>query len=353
MREISVRLFICLSVFFILSIGLVARDNSVDASDATSTLQDELARMILELESFDDLLKMEAFFNSESSVFDIFEESGYSTGTLIESDMPPILDRPNSASSTSTTAHIPAVFIDYEGGPLPGGVDMFFEPGNIALGIPDIVSFHRDGTLIETLSAKTILRPLIAIDTPVKGSSTAVFRFLTGEYSTPLGAFFLSAVDSGIFTLTVALDPRQSSIVIDIDGNGSTELLAIDDHMVNALEITELSVFRRFFVWTDEGWRVDSPGDFREEYEKIAAMNLEDINTRSPRTPHVWSYAYHSYMAGKPVEDISQKVSILVDEYYLHWLIDPLEVARLIDGNINRFLGYVRERPLESVSPNM
>ncbi|HAY98430.1 MAG TPA: hypothetical protein DCY45_03670, partial [Mesotoga sp.] len=71
------------------------------------------------------------------------------------------------------------------------------------------------------------------------------------------------------------------------------------------------------------------------------------------RTPHVWSYAYHSYMAGQDLEEIRVQVAELVEDFSLHWLVDSSEVVRLLDQNINQYEGFVMKKPTPSSSSTM
>jgi len=73
----------------------------------------------------------------------------------------------------------------------------------------------------------------------------------------------------------------------------------------------------------------------------------------SPRTPFVWSFAYHSYMAGVELAVIRETVSELVGEYSLDWLIEPVELVKAIDLNISDYAGYVMRKPSDSIIPNM
>ncbi|HNR78693.1 MAG TPA: hypothetical protein PK411_11495 [Mesotoga infera] len=343
--------FFSLFLIVFLSVGLVASDPA-DMHSATATAYfEDIAREILKLDSFEDLLKLEGFFIDEprEQPIETTKENPVSipattqVATRIESLLEPA--RPFAATET--------VYIEYGGGPLPGGVEFRFEPGDPGLGLPDVIEFYKDGVLIDTLSGKTILRPIIALDTPTVESETAVFLFLTGDYATPMGAFYITQTERGIYTLTVAISPGQVRNIVDIDGDGTKELRVLDDHMVKSLEVTELSEFTRFFKWTPDGWIVDKPGDFPGEYAALSLQNLDDVSAKSPRTPFVWSFAYHSYMAGVELAVIQETVSELVEEYSLDWLIEPVELVKVIDLNISDYVGYVMRKPYGNIIPNM
>ena len=350
MNLISRGLFFLFLIVF-LSVGLVASDPADTHSATVPAYFEDIAREILELNSFEELLKLEGFFidgPQEQPVETVKQDpASVPATTPVASRVVSLLEPVRTFAATET------VYVEYGGGPLPGGVEFRFEPGDPGMGLPDVIEFYKDGVLIDTLSGKTILSPIIALDTPTVECETAVFLFLTGDYATPMGAFYLTQTDRAIYTLTVAVDPGQVRNVVDIDGDGTKELRVLDDHMVKSLEVTELSEFTRFFKWTSSGWIVDKPGDFPGEYAALSLQNLEDVSVKSPRTPFVWSFAYHSYMAGVELAVIRETVSELVGEYSLDWLIEPVELVKAIDLNISDYAGYVMRKPSDSIIPNM
>lgn len=350
MGEFIKNIIVCTILFFAFSIGLTSRAIAVSTVDTTATTYfEDIAEEILKLNSFEDLFSLEGFLDDYyvESVKEIDQsatptsETNFATSTQVVSE------------NLKLIAPCELLFKEYVGGPLPGGIDFVFESGNLILGVPDLVKFYKNEVLIDTLSGKTILAPFIVEDFPVSGGVTTVFRFLTGDYAIPLGSFYLTAVASKTYTLTTAVNAAQCQNIVDVNNDGVYELIALDDHMVKALPVTELSLFKRFFKWTEDGWRVDEAGEFKKAYGEIASADFNSIATASPRTPYVWSYAYHSYMAGHSLKDIESEIAKLVDEHYLHWLIDPLELVKTIDMNINEFESYVMEKAWKTPSPNM
>ncbi len=50
---------------------------------------------------------------------------------------------------------------------------------------------------------------------------------------------------------------------------------------------------------------------------------------------------------------IQETVSELVEEYSLDWLIEPVELVKVIDLNISDYVGYVMRKPYGNIIPNM
>ena len=350
-------------LFFVLFVlititSLAGSSDSTDSSDATvTTYFEDLAREILAMDSFDDLFNLDGFFDEDPA-----EELAPSTpipSVPVSTDAITELSMAiatASATSLNTETLKSTAFWVYEkcyDGLLPGRITFEFQSGDPVMGIPDVVTFYKEGIVVGTLAGKTIMTPVIVNDVPYHGEKTAIFRFLTDDYSTPLGAFYITVIDSKVYSLAVAVDPMKVDNVVDLDGDGVAELMVIDDHMVKAHEATELSVFKRFFSWSEVGWQVDSPGEYSEVYSALAAEDLGKIRSSSPRTPHVWSYAYHSYMAGQDLDEIRVQVAELVEDFSLHWLVDSSEVVRLLDQNINQYEGFVMKKPTPSSSSTM
>ncbi len=339
--------------------SLAGNSDYADSSDATVTSSfEDMAREILAMDSFDDLFNLDGFFD-ESPAEEITPSPSVfptpvSTSLLTEVATPNVMTVDATSLDTETLESTPLwKYEEYSNGLLPGGITFEFQSGDPVMGIPDVVKFYKEGVVVDTLAGKTIMTPVIVNDVPYNGQKTTIFRFLTDDYSTPLGAYYITVIDTKVYTLTAAIDPKRTNNVVDLDCDGVAELMVVDDHMVRAHEATELSVFKRFFRWTENGWQVDSPGDYAEVYSILASDDLERIEQSSPRTPHVWSYAYHSYMAGQDPEEIKAQVAELVEDFSLHWLIDATELVRLLDQNINQYDGFVMKRPTPDSSPTM
>jgi hypothetical protein len=58
-------------------------------------------------------------------------------------------------------------------------------------------------------------------------------------------------------------------------------------------------------------------------------------------------------MAGVELAVIQETVSELVEEYSLDWLIEPVELVKVIDLNISDYVGYVMRKPYGNIIPNM
>jgi len=358
MRRHSFRYLFVVMLLLISITSLAGNSDYADSSDATVTTSfEDMARKILTMDSFDDLFNLDGFFDEDPS--DEITPS------------PPIPPTPESTEIPTESATFSAAvaatslatetlqstalwkYEEYYSGLLPGRITFDFQAGDPVMGIPDVVKFYKEGVVVDTLAGKTIMTPVIVYDVPYPGQKTSIFRFLTDDYSTPLGAYYITVIDTKVYSLTVAIDPKRTNNVVDLDCDGVAELMVVDDHMVKSHEATELSVFKRFFRWTESGWQVDSPGDYAEVYSILASADLENIELSSPRTPHVWSYAYHSYMAGQDLEEIKAQVAELVEDFSLHWLIDATEMVKLLDQNINQYDGFVMKRPTPDSSPTM
>ncbi|MDD4207932.1 hypothetical protein [Mesotoga sp.] len=352
-RYLSFMMFVLITIT-----SLAGNSDNSDSSDATVTNSfEDMALEILAMDSFDDLFNLDGFFD-ENPAEEITPSlpiplTPTSTGNLTEVETPNVTVDASSLDTETLESTALWKYEEYTGGLLPGRITFEFQSGDPVMGISDVVKFYKEGVVVDTLAGKTIMTPVIVHDVPYPGQKTTIFRFLTDDYSAPLGAYYITVIDTKVYSLTVAIDPKRTNNVIDLDCDGIAELMVVDDHMVKAHEATELSVFKRFFRWTENGWQVDSPGDYAEVYSILASDDLERIELSSPRTPHVWSYAYHSYMAGQDLEEIRGRVAELVEGFSLHWLIDATEMVKLLDQNINQYDGFVMKRPTPDSSPTM
>ncbi len=351
--------FFFLMLFIFISISsLAGNSDSTDSVDATvTTYFEDVAREILAMDSFDDLFSLDGFFEddpaAELTPSQPIPPTPVSTVSHQDPAMPSITPQATQSETESPESTLTWKYEPYADSLLPGGIAFEFEAGDPVMGIPDVVKFYKEGVVVDTLAGKTIMSPVIVSDVPFPGQKTTIFRFLTDDYSTPLGGYYITVVDSEVYSLTVALDPTRAENIVDLDCDGIVELIVVDDHMIKAQEETELSVFKRFFTWTEDGWQVDSPGDYVNVYSLMAEADLEKIEASSPKTPHVWSYAYHSYMAGEDLEEIQFRVAKLVEDFSLNWLINSTEMVKLLDQNINQYYGYVMKRPTPDSSPTM